>query len=289
MNVQQLTYLVAVADSGSVSAAGRALHVTQPVISRSIRAFELEHRVKLFRRSGRRLVPTEAGTAVIASARYALAAIDAVTETARDTREQTELSIATTPTNGTLLGPALTELGRNRPEIAVRVCRASDTAAVRQLVEEGTAELGFGDVLPLGAEPTLTVEPVTEVEVVFVSPVGSDLPDVVSWHDIVTQRLVLPPAGSGRRQLIDDTAASTSGRTPRASLVTDERTSWVAAAQTGIGSFLSYRTVVDRVDDVELRPMEPPSSVAVGFVHRAGPISSAATELIALGRSSFPG
>ncbi len=288
MNVQQLTYLVAVADSGSVSAAGRSLHVSQPVISRSIRAFEQEHRVKLFHRSGRRLVPTEAGAAVIASARSALAAIAAVTETARDVRGQAELTVATTPTNGSLLGPALTELGRSRPEIAVRVCRASDAAEVRRLVEKGTAELGFGDVLPLGAEPTLTVEPVTEVEVVFVSPVGSDLPGAVSWDDIVTQRLVLPPAGSGRRQLIDDTAASTSGKTPRASLVTDERTSWVAAAQAGIGSFLSYRPVVGQIGDIEVRPLEPPSAVSIGFVHRAGPISSAATELIALGRSSFP-
>ena len=169
------------------------------------------------------------------------------------------------------------------------MCRASDTTEVRQFVEKGAAELGFGDVLPLGAVPTLTVEPVTEVEVVFVSPVGSNLPGAVSWHDIVTQRLVLPPAGSGRRQLIDDTAASTSGKTPRASLVTDERTSWLAAAQSGIGSFLSYRSVVDRIDDIEVRPLEPPSAVSIGFVHRAGPISSAATELIALGRSSFRG
>jgi LysR substrate binding domain len=123
--------------------------------------------------------------------------------------------------------------------------------------------------------------------VVFVSPVGSDLPGTVSWNDIVTQRLVLPPAGSGRRQLIDDTAASTSGKTPRASLVTDERTSWLAAAQSGNASFLSYRPVVDRIDDIEVRPLEPPSTVSVGFVHRAGPMSSAATELIALERSSF--
>jgi DNA-binding transcriptional LysR family regulator len=288
MNVQQLTYLVAVADSGSVSAAGRALHVTQPVISRSIRAFEQEHRVKLFRRSGRRLVPTEAGTAIIASARRALGAIDAVTEMARDAGNHAELSIATTPTNGSLLGRALIELGRSRPDIAVQVCRASDTTEVRQFVEEGRAELGFGDVLPLAAEPEFTVEPVTEVEVVFVSPVGSDLPGAVSWHDIVKQRMVLPPAGSGRRRLIDDTATSTSGKTPRASLITDERTSWVAAAQAGIGSFLSYRPVVDRIDDIEIRPLEPPSAVSIGFVHRTGPISSAATELIALGRSSLP-
>ena len=65
MNVRQLRYLVAVSDLGSVSAAARSLHVTQPAISRSLRAFEVEHDVTVFTLSGRRLIPTEAGTAVV--------------------------------------------------------------------------------------------------------------------------------------------------------------------------------------------------------------------------------
>ena len=75
MNVQQLRYLVAVSDFGSVSAAARSLDVTQPVISRSVRAFEVEHGVTVFGLRGSRLVPTEAGKAVVDAARDALAAI----------------------------------------------------------------------------------------------------------------------------------------------------------------------------------------------------------------------
>jgi DNA-binding transcriptional LysR family regulator len=289
MNVQQLRYLVAVVDNGSVSAAARSLHVSQPVISRSLRAFELEHRTKLFERSGRRLIPTQAGTAVAASARLALAAIESVSDTARVERAQSELAIATTPTNGALLAPALAELSRCQPKLAVRVSRASDTDELHHIVETGSAELCFGDVLHLAEESTLTTEPVTEVEVVFVSPVGSHLPAAVSWDDVARERLVLPPLGSGRRHDIDGVVSSSANATPQASLVTEERTSWIAAAQAGIGSFLCYRPVADRMIGIEIRPFEPRLRVPVGFLRRSGPISSAAAQLLDLARSSLHG
>ena len=65
MNVQQLRYLVAVSDFGSVSAAARSLGVTQPVISRSVHAFEVEHGVTVFGLSGTRLVITEEARAIV--------------------------------------------------------------------------------------------------------------------------------------------------------------------------------------------------------------------------------
>ena len=65
MNVQQLRYLVAVSDFGSLSAAARSLGVTQPVVSWAVHAFETEHGVKVFRLSGTRLVVTEQGQAIV--------------------------------------------------------------------------------------------------------------------------------------------------------------------------------------------------------------------------------
>src|SRR5580704_15102220 len=121
MNVQQLLYLVAGSDFGSVNAAARSLRVTQPVISRSIRSFEVEHRVTVFRLSGRCLVPTEAGLAVVDAARDALAAVDAVVQKARTAGNPAELVIATTPTNGLLLTVALSELGRSEPGLKISV------------------------------------------------------------------------------------------------------------------------------------------------------------------------
>lgn len=282
MNVQQLRYLVAVSDLGSVSAAARSLHVTQPVISRSIRSFEVEHQVTVFRLSGRRLVPTKAGRSIIDAARRALAAVDEVGHEARAAGGLAELVIATTPTNGLLLSSALSELGREEPNLQIKVQRSGDSEEVMRMVQEQQAEIGFRELIAGGGEVELVSTPVAEMEVVLVSPRDSELPVAVSWDDVVRQRLILPPSGSGRRQLIDDQIARSTGDGPQVSLVTEDRGSWVAAAQAGMGSFLSYRCLVAGLDGLEIRPFDPPQAVAVGFVHRSGPVSKPARRLMEL-------
>jgi DNA-binding transcriptional LysR family regulator len=54
---------------GSVSRAAEALYVSQPAITQQLQALERELGVRLFERSGRRLVPTREGEALYALAR----------------------------------------------------------------------------------------------------------------------------------------------------------------------------------------------------------------------------
>ena len=286
MNVQQLRYLVAVSDLGSVSAAARSLGVTQPVISRSVHAFEAEHGVTVFGLLGSRLVITESAQPVVDAARDALAAIDAVEETAHAVRDQEELTIATTPTNGLLLTKALSELRQCKPGLVIAVCRADDADDVLRKVNDGVAEIGFSELTPLARDRRLTVLPVVELEVVFVSPVGTDLPAAVSWSDVVTQPLIVPPTDSGRRELINEMAMRAAGSIPHATVVFEDRGSWIVAAQAGMGSFLSYRCVVADQDGIEIRPFTPPQVVTVGFVHQDLEISTAAARLVDLARAT---
>ena len=51
MSIQQLTYFVAVADEGSISAAARRLHVSQPPVTRQLKSLEAELGVELFTRT----------------------------------------------------------------------------------------------------------------------------------------------------------------------------------------------------------------------------------------------
>jgi LysR family transcriptional regulator, cyn operon transcriptional activator len=287
MNVQQLRYIVAVSDSGSFSAAARALAVTQPVISRSVRAFEAEHGVTMFTLSGRSLIPTQSGLAIVVAAREALAAIEDVAQTARAAGGQTELVIAATPTNGLLLTTALSEMSRCEPGLELRLCRGSDTDDVLRKIQAGEAEIGFSELIPGVHEVELKSKPIAEQEVVLVSPPGTDLPVAVSWDDVVTQPLIVPPAGSDRRKLIVDMATRTTSTSPHISLVTEDRGNWIAAAQAGIGSFLSYLRVVVGHEGVEIRPFVPPQMVTVGFIHRREPVSSAATRFMDLARTAL--
>jgi DNA-binding transcriptional LysR family regulator len=58
MNTRQLQHFLALMHTGSLSAAADAVHLSQPALSRSIKALEDELRVSLFDRTNRRLHPT---------------------------------------------------------------------------------------------------------------------------------------------------------------------------------------------------------------------------------------
>lgn len=72
MNSRSLRYFVAVADHGTVSAAAKALHITQPALSRQIKQQENQLGLKLFHREGARLALTSEGKQFLAAAREVL-------------------------------------------------------------------------------------------------------------------------------------------------------------------------------------------------------------------------
>lgn len=61
MQLAQLELFVAVIDDGSMTEAGARLGMSQPAVSRSMRNFEQQLGVALFRKDGRSVVPTAAG------------------------------------------------------------------------------------------------------------------------------------------------------------------------------------------------------------------------------------
>lgn len=64
LNYHHLRYVWAVEREGGVSAAARALHVSQPTVSAQLRKLETDLGTPLFHREGRRLVLTETGRLV---------------------------------------------------------------------------------------------------------------------------------------------------------------------------------------------------------------------------------
>lgn len=72
MDLKQLTALVTVSDTGSVTRAARLLRVVQPAVSRYIRALEDEVGVPLFERTPQGMTLTSAGEVLVERARRAL-------------------------------------------------------------------------------------------------------------------------------------------------------------------------------------------------------------------------
>ncbi|HVU00448.1 MAG TPA: LysR family transcriptional regulator [Polyangiaceae bacterium] len=84
MSLDQLRCFVAVADSGTTHAAALRLHVSQPPLSRQIRALEAELGVDLFVRTSRGMRLRPEGERLLPRARAILSAVDAAVREARD-------------------------------------------------------------------------------------------------------------------------------------------------------------------------------------------------------------
>jgi DNA-binding transcriptional LysR family regulator len=269
MNLQQLRYLVAAADTGSLSGAARTEQVSQPVVSRALHSLEQECHLELFRRDGRRLVLTDAGNAMVIAARQALDAVDEVQRTARRLAGDSGLVIVATPSNSVLLSSIVAALLDRYPDIALRLRRAGDMDEVRELVAAGHGHLGFGDLAEPALPPhqALATTPIWQAEVVLISPATLQLPPAVPREQLGKLALALPPDGSKRRSTLETLITASGGSRPIAVLSAEESFSRTAAAQQGIASCFSYEVVGLQLDGVTVRSLDPPLTSPVGFVY----------------------
>ncbi len=87
MDIEKLELFLAVVDAGTVTAAAKNVHLTQPAVSRNIQQLEEELGVSLFDRGSRRMTLTAAGRALHARSPVLL---EAVRRTERETRRAAE-------------------------------------------------------------------------------------------------------------------------------------------------------------------------------------------------------
>jgi len=118
MTLQQLRYLLAIADSGlNITAAAERLYTSQPGISKQLKLLEQELRVQLFTRKGKSLAAiTPAGNDVISRARKIMREVENIRSLASDLSGEQEgtLSIATTHTQARYVLPEVIREFRER-------------------------------------------------------------------------------------------------------------------------------------------------------------------------------
>lgn len=169
ITLDQLRVLVAAAEQGSFSAAGRHLRRSQSTISYAIAALEEQLEVELFDRTRRTPRLTEAGEAMLIRARDVLASVSELAGHARGLAAGVEARLSIVvhmvyPLEE--LAGALRHFRDRYPDVALTL-HTEVLGGVIELLEEGTCQVGISG--PVGSLPeTLTRERVGALPLVTV-------------------------------------------------------------------------------------------------------------------------
>ncbi|GGT50487.1 LysR family transcriptional regulator [Streptomyces kurssanovii] len=154
MELQQMRYVIAVAETNSFTRAAERCHVVQSALSHQIARLEQELGARLFERTSRRVRLTPAGAAFLPAARQCLDAAErAAAEVAAAVGEvRGRLAVGLIPTVAAVDVPAaLRDFRRQYPHVRIglRVGASEDLA---QQVEQGVIDVAFLG-LPTTARP----------------------------------------------------------------------------------------------------------------------------------------
>ncbi|MFJ8634730.1 LysR family transcriptional regulator [Streptomyces sp. NPDC093568] len=155
MDLQQMRYVVAVAETRNFTRAAERCFVVQSSLSHRIAGLERELGVKLFARSSRRVEPTSAGVAFVAAARECLAAADraAADAAAATGAVRGRLAVGVIVTTAAVDVPELLQRYRARyPDVRV-VLRSGRSDELAAAVRDGELDIAFLG-LPEGERPS---------------------------------------------------------------------------------------------------------------------------------------
>jgi LysR family hydrogen peroxide-inducible transcriptional activator len=112
MNLRDLRYLIAVADLRSFVQAAERCFISQPTLSTQIKKMEDGLGVKIFERTNKKVLATELGESIIASARRILREVEHINELARIAQDPLagNLRLGAFPTLSTYIFPHLVPL-----------------------------------------------------------------------------------------------------------------------------------------------------------------------------------
>jgi len=197
MELQQLRYFVAVAETANFTRAAERCHVSQPSLSQQIINLEKELKHKLFHRLGRKAVLSEAGTVFLDRARRILFEVDDSTRELQDSPAlERRITVGAITTLAPYLMPQMLALCRTRlPHLQVNL-REDFRADLTKAVLDGELDLAIVS-LPV-KDARISVEPLfTETLLLVVGkphPLASK-PEVTT-EDLASQTFILLGSGS---------------------------------------------------------------------------------------------
>jgi DNA-binding transcriptional LysR family regulator len=205
MDLRQLEIIRAIADTGSFTAAGEKLHVSQSAISRQILLLEEELGEPVFHRIGRRIRITPAGESLLHLSHRVFRDLQETVSTISDKRESLSgtMRLVGGMTVCLYVFPALlAEVRRVHPHLDMKVTVGSAERSIAML-RSGAGDLGM-ITLPVEATDLVSV-PVLEEELLLITYPSHPLAKKksITPADLDKQDFVLFETGSITRRLVE--------------------------------------------------------------------------------------
>jgi DNA-binding transcriptional LysR family regulator len=238
MDLRQLEYFVAVAETGSFTRAAARVHITQSGVSAQIKALEHELGAELFDRGSRTARLTEAGAVAL---RHARAALDSTLDL-RDAIDDVKGLIRGRLTIGMVTGcevaplfDALSTFHREHPGIELELAEATSDHLVAG-VRTGSLDIALAG---LAGEPPehLACRIIVSEPLVALTPPGSDLAvrGSVEITGLTAYEIICLPVGTGIRDVLDRAFAAKLGVRPEVALVATSPDTVAGLARRGLG------------------------------------------------------
>jgi DNA-binding transcriptional LysR family regulator len=287
MELRQLEHFIAVSEESSFTRAAQRLHVVQSTLSVSIRALERELGAQLLERTTHRVRLTDAGRALLAEARNALAAVEA----ARDAVAAVQGGVRGTIHVGIMnslrlidLASVLTRYHEERPLVQIVPHTAvGGSAELAGGVLDGTLDLAF-TALPAPYPSGLMVRPLASEPLLLACPDDHPfaLRQRVALAELHNERFVDFPVGWGTRASVDR-AFEQAGLTRETAVEVSDVPTAVELVRAGFGCAFLGQSQIAGVRPVALRPLEPAPVFEVSLVTPASRrMSAAVTGLVGL-------
>lgn len=267
-DIAELRAFCAAADLGSLGRAARLLGVSQPALSKRLRALEALAGARLLERSTRGVTLTHAGTTLYVEARKLLTQAEAVESLMGGLAgEEQPVRLATSHTIAEFVLPGpLVEFERKRERHLSVELVIANSLVVRELVRDGRAEFGIAATdVDAGPDPVLREIPFVDDSVVVAVP--EDHPwaalDAIPLDELVRTPMVMRDPSANTRRTIE-AALTARGRSLAPPLAEVGSTSAAkATAVSEAAPVLLSRLAVIEGDGLVERPVE-----GIGFERR---------------------
>ena len=269
MDLRQLEIIRAIAETGSFTAAGDKLHVSQSAISRQILILEDELGEPVFHRIGRRIRITPAGESLLQLGHRVFRDLQDTVSAISDTREALRGSIGLVGGMTVCLyvfPTLLAEVRRIHPNVDMRVTVGSTQRSV-EMLRSGSGDLGLL-TLPIEASDLVSV-PLLKEELLLATypshPLAAQKQIVPA--DLEGQPFVLFETGSITRRIVEEFFAR-EGITPPIIMETENVEIIKAMVRSGLGiSIIPWQAAAA---DVSTRQLFCSRITGVSLVRQTG-------------------